>query len=229
MISAKLKLIGVAPEAVSRLHKALEATFKLPDHLQFNTHGCPKDVPYAYIEESKYSTEHGTYTVSLTLDLVRSCGEKDERNNSSHNRPNYNVHLSAGSLQRIFQAVDQSLLPDSEDPVPANDETWEILRKREADQVRKKAEDEISALYETLLYKSLPCGIKNLNGREIVAANTDITSDHLRNIRHWNKSPKRSYEHTGEHVDLDSVLDGKVRAMLHKARELQEKLDKKSV
>jgi hypothetical protein len=75
----------------------------------------------------------------------------------------------------------------------------------------------------------LPCGIKNLNGREIVAANTDITSDHLRNIRHWNKSPKRSYEHTGEHVDLDSVLDGKVRAMLHKARELQEKLDKKSV
>ncbi len=222
MISAKLKIIGVAPEAVSRLHEALKASFELPGNLKFNTNGCPKTVPHAYIEESKFSPDHGTYTVFLSLNLSESCGENGER--PSHDRPDYIVRLSGKSLQHIFQAVDPNLLPDEEVPVPADDASKEILRKREVQQTRNRADQEIANLYAMLAYKPLPCDVKNLDGRVIVEARTDVTHDHLWTIRHWNMDPP-VHNLRGDYLDLESVADKKVKALLRQAREMEDKLD----
>jgi len=130
-----MKIVGVPAEALGKLHDVVKNDrFKTQDECFL----CGDDIhtatpfrhPYAQIQDSKFSSEHGTYTVTVKLNLK--FVQRDKRVVFTAQKPAYNVYVPIEALQAILQAMDQNLLPSGgECSVPTAEEVERLKMKRE--------------------------------------------------------------------------------------------------
>ena len=119
---AIVKVVGVTPEAIAKLHTVLKQTNMQTqsEHCQPNwgpdtTHIAmsPTKVPYAKLMDSKLHPDSGTYTVTIRLNLViRSYIQGEDTSVDQEETTLVFPPLSAFS--EVFKSIDHRLLPETE-------------------------------------------------------------------------------------------------------------------
>jgi hypothetical protein len=216
MISAKLKLIGVSPKAVGRLHVAVsDSQFKVADDYRLFSADRSDKHPHVKIEESKLDKEHGTYTISLTVNLAVDCEEKVRDHHEGI--PRFVVYQSMKSLRQIFQSVDPHFLPDTEELIPADEASRQILALRTLKKEREGVSEKLHQKLKVLMGKKIPCDIKSTDGEVFIRAGEIVEGDHIFKL-HCRISEERGY------LDLDSITDPKLKELLIEARGIKKSL-----
>jgi hypothetical protein len=204
MVTAKLKLVGVDPSVVGALHEAVKnSKFVAPEGYKSDMNPA-----HATILDCRLDKEYGTYTVSLDLHLRTECGHAERVTAYPFENPKYFMYQSIGSLRRILQAVDASLLPDEEKPVAADDKTREILVKRAKEAKTKQLNTELCEILKPLHGKSFCCDIVDADGRMILQAGSELDGD-----RQFGMHTRIQYHG----LKLDGVTDERLKAVLQKA------------
>lgn len=119
---AIVKVVGVTPEAIAKLHTVLKQPNlqTQEEHCQPNwgpdtTHiaGSKMKVPYAKLMDSKLHPDSGTYTVTLRLNLViRSYRDGEDTSVEQEETPL--VFPPLGAFSEVFKSIDPRLLPETE-------------------------------------------------------------------------------------------------------------------
>lgn len=162
---AIMKIVGVSPEALGNLHHVLKnEELKTSRECVINngSDSVPKKHPYAFIEDSKFNTKYGTYTVILKLNLRLYAEEHISQSYSSH-IPGYWVYPPLEAFQKVLQAIDPDLMPSGEEKSIPTAETVAYLKDRQ--NIRR--------------YEELLPDLNHLVGRKL---NSDIINSETREI-----------------------------------------------
>lgn len=204
MITAKLKLVGVEPGVVGALHEAVKnSKFVAPEGYKSDMNPA-----HATILDCRLDKEYGTYTVSLDLHLRTECSDAERMTAYPFENPKYLMYQSVESLRRILQAVDSSLLPDEEKPVPADDETRKILAKRTKEARTAELNTELCLILKPLHGKSFNCDIVDADGNIILKTGRELDAD-----RQFSMHTRIQYHG----LSLDGIADEHLKAVLQKA------------
>jgi hypothetical protein len=204
---AIIKIVGVTPDAVGRLHKILAGVdCQTKDEVTVNIGGGNSSgrQKYVQIEESKFDSSHGTYTITLKFFLCFTDRSED-----------YHTYQPITVLRSVFQAIDPNLLPDKEVRLP----TPETARKLRKEELGSKIEELETALKEkmaSLVDKSTQTLLKTPDGRIILPGGEKVE----RHQHHWNLLNWDLMK-----LDLPDV-DDKFVATLREAQESSREIDR---
>lgn len=171
---AIMKIVGVSPEALGQLHRVVKGEdLKASTECTLNkssSSGYSKH-PYAVIEDSKLSTERGTYTVTLKLNLRLYVEEK--LNQRYQNQiPEYLIYPPVEAFQKLLQAIDPNLAPSGGEKRIPTAETAAYLK----DQQNVRRYEELMPDLDHLVGEKFHSDIVNSETGEIIApANRKIT------------------------------------------------------
>jgi len=103
---ATIKIVGVTPDAIGRLHKLVAGTVcQTSEEITVNTAGGTSygKQKYVQIEESKFNGAHGTYAVTLKFFLSFVDHKKE-----------YQTYQPMMVMRSVLQSIDPKLVPAEE-------------------------------------------------------------------------------------------------------------------
>ncbi|MDO8513434.1 MAG: hypothetical protein Q7S37_02950 [bacterium] len=103
---ATIKIVGVTPDAIGRLHKLVaDAVCQTSEEITVNTVAGTSTgkQKYVRIEESKFDSAHETYTVTLKFFL--SFMDRNEK---------YQTYQPMMVMRSVLQSIDPKLVPVEE-------------------------------------------------------------------------------------------------------------------
>src|ERR1035437_3674907 len=119
---ATMKIVGVTPDAIGRLHEIVGSLLcRTTEQITISTNGgvSAGNQEYVHIEESKFDGAHGTYTVTLKFNLVFTDRPDD-----------YLTYQPAPVLLSVLRSIDPNLLGDKEQKIPTEKKARELRHEQ---------------------------------------------------------------------------------------------------